>query len=422
MKKLIFCLAVIFIFPAIGFCAETSETKKPPLTLIDCYRLALKQSEIIAIDAESITIAEAHFLQAFGILLPQVSFSHAETRNHSSVKSFNKTYEAKFTFTQELFSGFKEFAGMRSSNFEKSQRQNQKWRAEQLLFVDVSNAFYLLLEFQEDIKALKTSESALKGRVKELKARQAIGKSKTSEVVTTEYQLYNIHAQIEQEENQALIVRQLLEFLVGRPVYKVGESEFDFKIKSESQYLSEAASRPDVQAANFTWKSDLEKITIARSGFLPQINLQGDYYSHRSSAPSDSKWDGILSVNVPIFEGTTVYGQVKEAKSVAKQSELLYSRAGRLALQDIQDAFVNMQTYIIRKRTLRRALKAAELSYYLQAEDYKLNVVNNLDVLTAIQNLEDIRRNYIHTSYEGKRFYWRLLVAAGELDTEKIIK
>ncbi len=422
MKKLIFCLAVIFIFSASGFCAETGSVKSAPLTLIGCYRLALKQSEIIAIDAEAITIAEAHFLQAFGTLLPQVSFSHTETRNHSSVKSFNKTYEAKFTFTQDLFSGFKEFAGMRSSNFEKSQRKNQKWRAEQLLFVDVADAFYLFLEFQEDIKALETSERALKGRVKEIKARQNIGKSKTSEVVTTEYQLYNIQAQIELEENQAIIARQLLEFLVGRPVYKVEESELDFKIKSESQYLSEAASRPDVQAANFAWKSDQEKITIAKSGFLPQINLQGDYYSHRSSAPSDSKWDGMLSVNVPIFEGTIVYGQVKEAKSVAKQSELLYSRVGRLAIRDIQDAFVNMQTYIMRKRTLRRALKAAELSYYLQTEDYKLNVVNNLDVLTAIQNLEDIRRNYIHTSYEGKRFYWRLLVAAGEIDTEKIIK
>ena len=65
---------------------------------------------------------------------------------------------------------------------------------------------------------------------------------------------------------------------------------------------------------------------------------------------------------------------------------------------------------------------SAELSYHLQTQDYKLNVVNNLDVLTAIQNLEDVRRSYIHTSFESKRFYWQLLTAAGEINVDKTIK
>jgi outer membrane protein TolC len=161
---------------------------------------------------------------------------------------------------------------------------------------------------------------------------------------------------------------------------------------------------------------------IARSGFLPSINLTGDYYTHRNNAPADSKWDAFLSVNVPIFEGTTVYGQVQEAKSIAKQSGLLYSRIGRLAIQDIHDAYINMTISLMRKKSLGQALKSAELSYHLQDKDYKINVVSNLDVITAIQNLEDVRRSYIHTSYESKRFYWQLLTAAGEINPEAIIK
>ena len=174
------------------------------LTLDDCYKLALKQSEIISIDAEQIKIAEAHFLEAFGTIMPQVSFSHTETRNHSSDTSYNKTHEAKFTFTQDLFSGFKEFAAMKGGGFEKSQRQNELWRAKQLLFVDVSDAFYLLLEIQQDLNALKTIEFALKDRIKELKTRENIGKSRQSEVVTTEYQLYNLEAEIQLDRNQEL--------------------------------------------------------------------------------------------------------------------------------------------------------------------------------------------------------------------------
>ena len=416
LKNLFKYLIIIIFFPVIGLCSESSK----PLALLDCYQLSLKQSEIIGIDAEQIKIAEAHFLEAFGTIMPQVSFSHTETRNQSRNTSLNNTHEEKFTFTQALFTGFKEFAGMKASKFEKSQSQKALWWAEQLLFVDVSDAFYLLLEIREDISALKTIEFALGDRIKELKMRQNIGKSRTSEVVTTEYQLYNLQAQIELDRNQELLAQELLAFLIGKPADQIVETKFDLNIKPVSQYLAEASFRPDVEAAYFGWKSDQEKITIARSGFLPSINLEGDYYTHRTNAPTDSKWGALFSVNVPIFEGTTVYGQVKEANSIAKQSELLYSRAGRLALQNIYDAYVNMEISVTRKKTLGRALKSAELSYHLQAQDYKLNVVNNLDVLTAIQNLQDVRRSFIHTSYESKRFYWHLLAAAGEIDPNKL--
>ena len=435
MKSLFRGLIIILFFPLLVFGADTKQDagfanivkrvyspQNEFLTLIDCYKLALKQSELIAIDAEQIKIAEAHFLEAFGTIMPQVFFSHTDTRNHSSDTSLNNTHEEKFTFTQDLFSGFKEFAAIRGSNFEKSQRQKEKWRAEQLLFVDVSDAFYLLLEIQQDLNALKTTEFALADRVKELKTRQSIGKSRVSEVVTTEYQLYNLEAEIQLERNQELLVRELLEFLIGRPFDKITETKIDLNIKPESQYLAEASFRPDVQASYYSWKLDQEKITIAKSGFLPQVSLEGDYFTHRSSSPADSNWEALLTVSVPIFEGTTTYGQVKEANAVAKQSGLLYSRLGRIAIQDIHDAYVNLQISFSRKKTLGKALQSAELSYHLQSQDYKLNVVNNLDVITAIQNLEDVRRSYIHTSYESKRFYWQLLTAAGEINPDEIIK
>ncbi len=418
MKSIFRGLMIMLFFPGIVLGADTHEA----LTLVDCYKLALKQSELIAIDAEQIKIAEAHFLEAFGTIMPQVSFSHTETRNHSSNTSYNNRHEEKFIFTQDLFSGFKEFAAMKGSNFEKSQRQKEKWRAEQLLFVDVSDAFYLFLEIQQDLNALKTIEFALSDRIKELKVRKSIGKSRTSEVVTTEYQLYNLEAEIQLWINQELLVRKLIEFLIGRPFEKLAESKFEFNIKPESQYLAEASFRPDVQASYYAWRLDQEKISIARSGFFPEVSLEGDYFTHRTATPADSQWEALLTVSVPIFEGTTTYGQVKEARAVAKQSGLLYSRIGRIAIENIHDAYINMQMSIVRKKTLGKALQSAELSYHLQTQDYKLNVVNNLDVITAIQNLEDVRRRYIHTSYESKRFYWQLLAAAGEINPDEIIK
>jgi len=219
---------------------------------------------------------------------------------------------------------------------------------------------------------------------------------------------------------QQLGLEDLKAKLIGlpatRPFKEITDSESDFTLKPESEYLAMAPSRTDVQAANFAWKSDKENITVARSGFFPTVSLQSDIYGHRSSQPTDSGWDALLSIDVPIFEGTTTYGQVKEATSKANESGLLFRRTGREAVQDIHDSYVIAQASFIRTDILQKALKSAEQNYDLQSQDYKLNVVSNLDVLAAIQDLENIRRNFVHTSYEGKRFYWQLQVAAGEID------
>jgi outer membrane protein len=392
-----------------------------PLELVECYNLALKQSESIAISAELIKQAEAHFLQAFGTLLPQVSFSRSQFRENSDIfPQYNKGFDQKFVFKQALFSGFKEFAGISGSDFEKKQRKNELLRAKQLLFVDVSDAFYLLMEERQDLRTLEIVKDAFTERLEELKKREKLGKSRSSEVVSTEVQLYTILDQIQSVKNQELLARELLAFLIGRPVFEIKETELNFSLKPEAEYLAKAFSRQDVLAADFAWKVSKKSVAVAKSGFLPQLNLEADYYGHRSSSPSDSKWSGQLSLDVPIFEGTTTYGQVKEAVSQARQAELAFERSKRAASQDIHDSFVNTWADFSRRVVLKKALRAAELNYQLQLQDYKLNVVNNLEVLTAIQSLEDIRRSYNHVLYESKRFYWQLLAAAGEIDLDKI--
>jgi len=435
MKKTFLQIAsVITLFSsAAGFCAETGAgsnstgvaatngaAQTRALTLQECYRLALKQSEYIAIDAEKIKEAEAHFLQALGTLLPQVSFSRQAVRNDSaSDPSYNRYYEQKFTFTQALFTGFKEFAGMLGSKLERKRREYEKTRAEQLLFIDVADAFYLLLEKREDIEALETIAEALIDRIDELKTREKLGKSRTSEVVMVETQLYTLEDQIESVKSQEQVARELLAFLIGEPVNEIIETERDFSLKPESDYLAEAYSRPDVRAANYAWQADKEAIVAARSGYYPQVYLEGDYFTHRASAPADSSWEALLTIDIPIFQGTITYGQVKQAVAIARESGLLFQRAGRAAAREIHDAYVYARADITRVGILYKALKSAEKNYDLQRQDYRLSVVNNLDVLAAIQSLEDVRRTFIRISNERKRFYWQLLVAAGEINLEQ---
>ena len=283
----------------------------------------------------------------------------------------------------------------------------------------MSDAFFLLLEIREDRAVLATIKKAFEERIAELKGRVAIGRSRESEVVSTQTQLYSLEAEIESVRSQERIAQELLAFLIGQPVGTIVEPAGDITVKPESEYYPRAFSRPDVQAAHFAWKTDQKQIAIAKSGFLPTVDLESDYYTHRSSAPREDDWDVVLTIDVPIFKGTTTFGAVREASARARESKLLFDRAGRVAVQDIHDAYVNVQADRARSAVLKKALDSAELNYTLQQQDYRLSVVNNLDVLTALQNLEDIRRSFIHISYECKRFYRQLLVAAGDVTPDE---
>jgi outer membrane protein len=397
-----------------------SDNTAGDFSLSDCYRLALKQSETIGIDAQRIKEAEAHFLQALAIVLPQVSISSSDTYGYGGIlgpgqSSSPHNYTRNFIFQEALFSGFKEFAAMRASGFEKKQRQKEKERAEQLLFFNVSDSFYLLLEQKEDLEALESIEQALLERIRELNKRIGIGRSRKSEVVTVIAQLYQTRSDIVAVKNQRDVAKELLEFLTGVAVPDIKETDDIFsKIKPEEYYAAQARMRADIEAAENALGAARANIDVAKSGYLPKVTLTTDYYTDSNSSQPGTKADAIIAVNVPIFEGTQVIGNVKQARAQARESELQLQLTGRQAQTDVRQTYTSLRYSLKSFAILKNALVASERNYYLQKRDYRFNVVNNLDVLAAIQTMLNTRINYIHASNDSKRLYWQLCVAAGE--------
>ncbi|MBU1912996.1 MAG: TolC family protein [Candidatus Omnitrophica bacterium] len=429
MKKMIrlfigtgMAVSIFFLLFSESF-AENIKSSK--LTLGECYRLALKQSETIAINSEVIREAEARFTQALGTILPQVSFVWTQT-NQDSERAFssynhNGSFESKFVFKQTLFSGFKEFAGMAGSRLEQKQRINEKKRAEELLFVDVADAFYLLLEEQEDLKTMALIRKALNDRIVELKKREDVGRSRHSEIVNAETQLYNIEAEIQLVKSQELVAKELLAFLIGRdPGALLDKEDTPDSLEPESFYAVNFGSRSDVKAFDFATGVAKKEAYIAKTALLPTVTVQGDYYERRNTTPLDVSWDTVLKISVPIFEGTTTYGNIAQANAKSREAKLQYNRAKRLAIQDIHDSYVKAYSAILRSNAMEKALKSAELNYSLQKEDYRNNLVSNLDVLTAIQNFGNTRRSYMNAFYEKKRAYWQLQAATGNIIEDEI--
>ena len=388
------------------------------LTLERCYQLALKRSETIAIQQELIRETEGRFLQALGTALPSASFIVSDTRQDgsgSSAFTLKRLRQRRFSFSQPLFAGFKEFAAIAGSRAERRERQDQRERAEHLLLVDVANAFYLFLEQQDDLNAVATARTALVERLKELRERETLGRSRRSEVVSSEAQLRRAEAEIEQLHGVQTTARQLLEFLTG--LSEVGPlHDTEPPITSVDPLERDAAladARPDVRAAEEAWHVSQRAVVIAQAKFWPTVDAEANYYTKRSGAAADVTWDAVLTVDVPLFQGGSAVGAFREAQAHAREAKLAYERTRREAILEIEDLHAKLQAAIASQTALKMALDAAEESFRLQTEDYRLNLVNNLEVLQALQALQDVRREFAHASGETKRLYWQLRAATG---------
>ncbi len=125
-------------------------------------------------------------------------------------------------------------------------------------------------------------------------------------------------------------------------------------------------------------------------------------------------WDVTWKAEVPLFAGGENMGKLREAEALRNQEELRYRETRRKAVLDIKTAFLRWQNSLERYEAMRKALGAAEKNYQLQQEDYRLNLVNNLEVLQALEDAEEMRRGFIQVKNEVRRYYWQLKIALGE--------
>lgn len=417
----VLALVLLIAPPAYG---ETASPKAAPasttlLTLAECYKLAKQQSERIAMHQELIAEAEGRFTQAMSGILPRLSLNSSDRWQDGTGSSpFTRKHvpERKMTVSQPLFSGFREFAAMAGVKAEKRQRELEKTRAEHLLAVDVSDAFYLVLQYRKDLEALEAIHAALDERRQELHTREQLGRSRPSEVVSTEAQRLRVEAEIQQFQREAIVVRQLLEFLIGRPIEAPLEDPETMPHVQDSleTLLAKMMDRPDVRAAEEAVTVAERQIGIEKADYWPDVDVEGNYFFERGGVAQEIDWDAELTVKVPIFEGGQVAGAVSEAKSKARQARLQLAQIKRQAILDIKDRYAEHQAGLAQTQTLGKAVDAADESYRFQLEDYRRNLVSHLDVLEALQNLQDIRRSYIQAHYEALRTHWRLRTATGE--------
>ena len=117
MKQKIIPIIVLFM---INFSIAQESTE--PVTLKECYTMAVKQSEMIAITDQYIAQAEAQYGQAKGAALPEIFFGYDSTWQDRPTSTgatpgtffISPQTNTKLGARKSLFTGYRELAAIKS--------------------------------------------------------------------------------------------------------------------------------------------------------------------------------------------------------------------------------------------------------------------------------------------------------------------
>jgi len=395
------------------------------MDLMECYELALARSEQVAISDQEIARAQALYTQALGSVLPKLSINVQEILQDSSSQSdgagqvgstftqFSRPSVA-VTLKQPIFKGFKEFRALKLAKVNESQKRLLKRNAERLLFQDVVLAFLTIVKIERDIETFQKIIQVERRSIAELKERVRLGKSRDSEAALLETDVALNEAQLEQKRGERQIAYDSLAFLTGlnpQPQIDYGSPPVR-DLKPLEYYAGLLEARPDVQAARDAVQLAQGEVKIRQGDLLPAADVTANYYPYRAGFQRDIKWDATFNVGIPVFNWETV-GQIREAKTLAKQAQLqeeLTRRGAGTEVQKSYDGYISSRNQF---QKFQSASDKARISYNLQAKDFTDSLINTIDLLQSQQTWLDALRQRNTSEVQTWLDWLALQVTAG---------
>ena len=418
--------------------ASTAPTPVPIpvdfLNLTTCYELALLHMESIGLSDQDIRVAQARYWQAVGSALPSLkivgeqavyrdraaSFGVNSNAGFGNVSIDNYPQSARASVKVPLFSGLRDIETAKAARAEIEGNKQTSRRIRQNLYLDVAEAFYQVIQYEEDGRILQDIEKTLSDRVADQERRVQLGKSRESELIQARSALAQARVNIERTKGLLAASRELLVFYTGLPREQL-------KLKDSSSpppnsltladYLGKSGQRPDVLAAVQAERSARAQLSAAKGEHWPKISFEGNYYLYDSDQIMGGEWNGFLTVELPLFDGGSIEARVNENKALFAKKQLDLSKLERETTRDIRTAWSNFDSSVAELARTDEAARTAQMNYTAQQADYELGVVKSLDVLEALRTWHDTRRDLVTAQINARLNLIKLHLAAGDTPT-----
>ncbi len=399
------------------------ESAKPleELDLQACYERALDRNERVGIAAAEWRAAEARFQQARDSLIPSISLTGSAAfqndrrggQNESASRA-PEVYGAGIRAEQALYRGFRTTREAESREAMGRALKLDERRALELLYLDVADAFHLVLSSDRDLAILNNLVESLTSVVSVLDERVRLGRSRRADLIAAQAALAEMRVEQAGTRGAADAARELLSFLIDLPADEIRLKDYTSPaVPPELEaFLTNAAQRADVLAEVERAEAAQRDVQVARGERQPEIRAIGQWTLYEDP-DEDREWNVGVTMVLPLFDEGVIRSRVREQQERVRISELNLAALRRSAVRDVRTAFSAYQTAVAQLESLKEALKLARENYEVQKRDYELGRSSQLDALFALEQCQRLERREAVADLQAHASLIRLHVAAG---------
>ncbi|MBI4055630.1 MAG: TolC family protein [Elusimicrobia bacterium] len=417
-------LLALSLLSSAGAAARDAASPPQSLTLRQAFQKALAASERIAASEQAVRQAEALYRETLGSSLPALSYKYntlwqdqsgLDTSGGLGTFTRSPQSEGAFQLRKTGLTGYRELAAIRAGKSFVDQRRHEKQRVEQLLLSDVAGAYYGVLEAEDNLATTRRLIQLAQERLNELNERARVGRSRSTDPLGARFQLTLLGAQEQEASRLAGARRDLLGFLMAeRTDYTLAASTDPVSgVPTLEYYMEQAQSRPDIRALSEAVETAQGALTVARSHYFPGLDLGANYYTERVGFRDPIDWDASLTVQFPIFSwGATRHAVAAATASLRRRDEELKA-ARREAELEVRNAYRDLLTARKKLSLAQEGVSVARKDYEFQFRDEKKGLVTSLEVLEALNRLNQAELTWTNIRLQARLAELNLELAAG---------
>jgi outer membrane protein TolC len=417
MSRTPLILMLLFIAAAAGLAQ-----KRTALTLDQGVALGLENSRALHASRMGADAADAKSSEASAAQFPSLKAAASYTRL-SDVPPFTvslpnipgsftlsptvvNNYNMRLTLQQPLFTGFRVQSGASlADNAAKAAGQDyHRDRAE--LVYGVTSAYWNLYRAIEVKKLTDETAAQVKAHLQDVRNFQAAGLATNNEVLKVQVQYSSIQLQQIDAANNVQLAMIGLDNVMGIPLDTQVEllsaperpdaAAADSTLRSGSlpdlSILSEQAleRRPEVRAIDFRVKAGEDAVSMARSGWFPQVYLTGNYNYARPNSrivPTQDifkdTWDVSLTASWDLWNWGTTIHQTHQAQAQLAQAEDYRSQLRDGVRLEVTQAYLFLKQAGDRIGVSEQGVEQATENYRVTKEKFASGLALNSELLDA---------------------------------------
>lgn len=382
------------------------------LTLEECVQLVmernsgLKSSHAASMSAaEEVTMAQAALLPTLKLksvytitdksdrlIIDSNAFAPGLPPQETNLSLGEKdSYSVGLALRQPLFTGGNLTNAHQLAKHEAAASAYTYSRLRTLLLFQVKKTFNEALIAASRIHAAERAVKAAEERLKVVGDRLEEGYADREEVLRREADLAMAHTRLIKSRNRSFLVLGKLRQLTGsgpdEEIEIVGKpSKLTLTLTGGLDDLTKGAHerREDIKSATEKSAAAESAVLMARSGFFPQIFLEGNYLRQKETRIARPElWSLTVQAEWSLFEWGQTSSSVRKAVARHSQLDLAREELSRNARLEIEEAWrevVELQSQVIAHEKI---LKASEAAFIKTINTYLEGAVRFDDVISA---------------------------------------